>query len=200
MRIACQRQQTEEWDRWRARPTASDFYKFVTPAKGQYSAQATAYAAVIVAKRLGVYTEPPPSFWMEWGLQHEQAAKWDYTRRTGREIEEVGFCIPDATDAYGCSPDGLVGTEGLIEVKCPAPETLICYHANGELPDNYKPQVQGQLLVTGRRWCDFFAWHPKIITPFLIRVESDPNYQEKIAGCLLQLLQEIRNIEQKMSF
>jgi hypothetical protein len=101
MRIACSRQQTEEWDRWRARPTASDFYRFVTPAKGQYSAQATAYAAVIVAKRLGVYVEPPPSFWMTWGIENEPAAKVAYTHRTGREIEEVGFVLPDDTDAFG---------------------------------------------------------------------------------------------------
>lgn len=199
MRIVCDRQQTEEWDRWRARPTASDFYKFVTPAKGQYSAQATAYAAVIVAKRLGVYTEAPPSFWMTWGIENEPAAKEAYTHRTGRAIEEVGFCVPDATDAYGCSPDGLIGTEGLLEVKCPAPETLIAYHGAGELPDQYRPQVQGQMLVTGRRWCDFWAWHPSV-TPFLLRVEADPVYQENIADCLYQLLKEIRHIEERMVF
>lgn len=199
MRIVCDRQQTEEWDRWRARPTASDFYRFVTPAKGQYSSQATAYAATIIAKRMGVYTEPPPSFWMTWGLEHEAEAKAAYTHRTGRKIEEVGFCVPDATDAYGCSPDGLIGTDGLLEVKCPAPETLILYHGAGELPDQYKPQVQGQMLVTGRKWCDFWAWHPQV-TPFLLRVEEDPVYQEKIADCLFQLLKEIRHIEERVIF
>ena len=199
MRIVCERQQTEEWDRWRARPTASDFYRFVTPAKGQYSAQATAYAAVIVAKRLGVYVEPPPSFWMEWGLQHEQEAKHAYTHRTGREVESVGFVLPDHTDTFGCSPDGLVGTEGIVEIKCPAPETLIMYHGTGELPDQYRPQVQGQLLITGRRWCDFFVYHPQL-TPFLLRVEADPVYQEKILNCLIQLLGEIQTIEHRMQF
>ena len=199
MRIVCDRQQTEEWDRWRARPTASDFYRFITPAKGQYSAQATAYAAVIVAKRLGVYTEPPPSFWMDWGIEHEPAAKTAYVDRTGRQIEEVGFCIPDHTDAFGCSPDGLVGTDGLVEIKCPAPETLIAYHGAQELPDQYRPQVQGQLLVTGRAWCDFFAWHPQV-SPFLLRVKADPIYQEKILDCLVKLLHEIKTIEERMAF
>jgi hypothetical protein len=199
VRIACERQQTEEWDRWRARPTASDFYRFVTPAKGQYSAQATAYAAVIVAKRLRVYVEPPPSFWMTWGIENEPSAKVAYTERTGRQIEEVGFVLPDDTDAFGCSPDGLVGTEGLLEVKCPAPETLICYHGNGELPDQYRPQIQGQLLITGRRWCDFWAWHPQV-APFLLRVDADPVYQDKILECLFQLLKEIKQIEERMAF
>lgn len=198
MRIIDVRQQTEEWDHWRNRPTASEFDKFVTPAKGEYSAQATAYAAKIVAKRLGVYTEPPPTFWMEWGMEHELNAKHAYTLETGRAIQDVGFVIPDKTDHYGGSPDGLVGDNGLIEIKCPKPETLIAYHAAGEFPQQYKPQVQGLLLITGRAWCDFYAWHPEL-SPFCVRVEPDAEYQANIAICLLQLLREIERIESHVS-
>jgi len=194
MRIIDCRQQTEEWERWRNRPTASGFHKFVTPAHGKYSATAKTYAAEIVAKRLGVYTEPPPTFWMEWGNEHEPNAKHAYTLATGCEIQDVGFVLPDKTDAFGGSPDGLVGDDGLIEIKCPKPETLIGYHADGELPDQYKPQIQGLLLITGRAWCDFFAFHPNL-TPFLLRVESDLDYQDKIATALLKLLDEIARIE-----
>lgn len=197
MRIVCDRQQSEEWERWRNRPTASEFDKFITPAKGEYSSQATGYAAKIVAKRLGVYNEPPPTFWMEWGTEHEPNAKHAYTLQTGREIQDVGFVLPDGTDAYGCSPDGLVGDDGLIEVKCPAPETLIGYHAAGELPIGYRPQIQGELLVTGRKWCDFYAWHPEL-SPFLFRVEADEKYQTKMAQALLMLLEEIASIESKV--
>lgn len=197
MRIVCDRQRTEEWERWRNRPTASEFDKFITPAKGQYASQATAYAAKIVAKRLGVYTEPPPSYWMEWGTEHEPNAKYAYTVQTGREVQDVGFIVPDDTDAYGGSPDGLVGDDGLIEIKCPAPETLIAYHAAGELPLAYKPQIQGLLLISGRAWCDFFVFHPEL-TPFLLRVEPDEEYQTKIAECLLKLLEEIEQIESRV--
>lgn len=198
MRIMDCRQQTEEWDRWRNRPTASEFDKFIMPVKGDYSTQATAYAAKIVAKRLRVYTEAPPSFWMEWGTEHEPNAKAAYTLQTGREITDVGFILPDGTDAYGGSPDGLVGDDGLIEIKCPAPETLISYHAAGVLPVKYKPQVQGLLLISGRAWCDFYVFHPEL-TPFLLRVEPDVRYMAKIASCLLTLLQEIELIESKVS-
>jgi len=191
--IEC-RQQSEEWEAWRNRPTASEFGKFITPAKGQYSAQATAYAATIVAKRLGVYTEPPPTFWMEWGVEQEPNARVAYTAQTGREVQGVGFILPDNTDAYGGSPDGLVDEDGLLEIKCPAPETLIGYHAEGELPVQYKPQVQGLLLISGRAWCDFFVFHPEL-TPFLLRVEPDEKYQEKMAEGLLRLLKEIERIE-----
>ena len=197
MRIIDCLQWSEEWERWRNRPTTSEFSSFVTPARGDYSAQATAYAAKIVAKRLGVYTEPPPSFWMEWGMEQEPLAKAAYAAETGFDISDAGFILPDHTDAYGGSPDGLVGEDGLLEVKCPAPETLIMYHANGELPAQYRPQVQGLLMISQRAWCDFYAFHPAL-PAFLVRVERDEKYQQKIADALLRLLKEITQIEGKL--
>jgi hypothetical protein len=194
MRIIDCEQRSEEWDRWRNRPTASEFSSFVTPARGDYSAQATAYAAKIVAKRMGVYQEPPPTFWMEWGVEQEPNALHAYTVATGRSVKRVGFVLPDDTDAYGGSPDGLVDDDGLVEIKCPAPEKLIAIHASGDLPLEYRPQIQGLLLITGRQWCDFMCFHPEL-TPFFLRVEPDYDYQTKIAQCLLRLLEEIKRIE-----
>lgn len=197
MRIIDCLQRSEEWERLRARPTASEFYRFITPARGDYSKQSTAYAAVIVAKRLGLYVEPPPSFWMEWGVEHEPAAREAYQLETGRYVEEVGFIVPDDTDAFGGSPDGIVESTGLLEIKCPAPETLISYHAAGELPDQYRPQIQGLLLISGMPWCDFYVWHPEL-KPFLLRVHEDTKYQGKIAQGLVRLLAEIDSIEEKL--
>ena len=201
MRIIDCLQQSEEWDRWRNRPTASEFGKFCTPARGEYSKQAPAYAAKIVAKRLGVYTEPPPSFWMEWGTEHEPNARHAYTLQTGREVQEVGFIIPDGTDSYGGSPDGLIPGDSIeepfvggFEAKCPKPETLIKWHADGVLPMEHRPQVQGLMLISGLKWWDFYGFHPEL-EPFLLRVEPDPEYQLAIAWCLLKLLEEIKRIE-----
>lgn len=190
-------QGSEEWDRLRHRPTASEFSSFITPAKGDYSKQSTAYAAKIVAKRLGVYTEPPPSYWMEWGTEQEPNARHAYTLQTGSEVQEVGFIMPDDTDAFGASPDGLIGDDGILETKCPAPETLISYHAAGVLPIQYKPQLQGLLLISGRQWCDFYAFHPHL-TPFLLRVERDEKYCAKMLYCLFKLRVEIATIEQRV--
>lgn len=197
MRIVDVTQGSEAWEQLRNRPTASEFGSFCTPARGDYSKQATAYAAKIIAKRLGVYVEPPTTYWQVWGTEQEPYAKDAYTDATGREITDVGFALPDNTDAYGGSPDGLVGEDGLIEVKCPAPETLISYHAHGGLPPQYNPQVQGLLLITGRAWCDFWGWHPHL-PPFLLRVDADEEYQEKIAEGLLKLLEKIKTIEEKL--
>ena len=198
MQIFNCRQGSEEWDRLRCRPTASEFGSFITPARGDYSKQSTAYAARIVAKKLGVYTEPPPSFWMEWGSEQEPNARHAYTKATGREVQEVGFIMPDHTDEYGGSPDGLIGDHGILETKCPAPETLIAYHASGTLPSQYKPQVQGLLMISGRPYCDFFVFHPGL-TPWMMRVEADLKYQAKMAEGLECLLSEIRVIESRVS-
>ncbi len=201
MRIIDVVQRSEAWDRLRNRPTTSEFFKFCTPARGDYAAGASTYAAKIVAKQLGVYTEAPPTWAMERGTELEPSAKLAYAKQTGREVTEVGFIIPDHTDAFGGSPDGLVGDDGLLEIKCPASETLISYLPDEDedmvLPVQYKPQVQGLLLISGRAWLDFFVFHP-YLEPLLLRVDPDEKYQAKIAVGLLQLLKEIEYRKSKM--
>jgi len=194
MRIYDCLQGSEEWERLRHRPTASEFSSFCTPARCDYAKGATAYAAKIVAKRLGVYVEPPPSFWMEWGTEMEPHALDDYAAFIGQEVVQVGF-IADDDDLYGCSPDGLVGDDGMVQIKCPKPETLIMWHASaGNLPAEYKLQIQGEMWVAGRQWNDLWAWHPDI-KPFHLRVEADWKYHERIADCMELLLEEIARLE-----
>lgn len=193
MRIYNVLQGSEQWEALRMRPTASQFGRIITPKRGQVSAQIGGYACEIVAKHLGVYVEPPPSFWMEWGLEHEPLAVAAYEEQTSRVTHSVGFVVPDWTEDFGGSPDRLVDPDGLLEVKCPKPETLISYHAAGELPEDYIGQVQGLLWITGRAWCDFYAWHPQL-TPFLLRVLPDPDYHEKLAVGLAACIEEINRI------
>ena len=186
-------QGSEEWDRWRLRPTASNFGRIVTPVKGGYSKSAVDYACEIVAKELGVFTEPPPSYWMEYGTENEPNAIASYEATTGNKVQRVGFVLPDHTEAFGGSPDGLVSDNGLLETKCPKPETLIGYHAAGEMPAVYKPQVQGLLLITGCEWCDFFAWHSEL-EPFHVRVLPDAVYQASMLEALCTFLAELKRI------
>ena len=195
MRIIDVEQGSEAWQALRNRPTASNFDRIITAVRGDYADRpARAYACEIVAKRLGVYTEPPPSYWMQWGTDNEPNAKHAYQIETGLEITPCGFALPDNTDAYGGSPDGLLGDDGMIEIKCPKPETIIQWHAMGGLPVDYRPQVQGLLMITGRQWCDFVGFHPGL-SLYTYRVVPDFTYQTKIAGCLLKLLEDIQRIE-----
>jgi len=198
MRVIDCIQGSEEWERLRARPTASQFYRFTTPVRGDYAKAAGKYACEIVAKRLGIHIEPPPSTAMEWGTYYEPDARAAYAARTGREVTEVGFVVPDDTDAYGGSPDGLVGDDGLLEIKCPQATTIIEWIDECRLPDQFRPQIQGLLLITGRQWCDFYAWHPRPLS-FTVRVEADLKYQVKIADNLVQLLERIEQIERRVT-
>lgn len=199
MRIIDCRQGSEEWDILRAtRPTASQFYRIITPKRGQLSTSHRDYACELVAKQLGLYTEPPPSYWMQWGLDHEAQARQSYATHVQRTVDEVGFVLPDDTDAYGGSPDGLIGDTGVLETKCPKPETLIRYHWDGELPVEYQPQVQGLLLITGCEYCDFFAWHPEL-QPFLVRVEPDEKYQDAMREVLVEFCIVLEYLKAKVS-
>jgi hypothetical protein len=152
------------------------------------------YACEIVAQRLGVYHEPPPSFWMEWGTEHEEAAVLAYEAKTGLDTEKVGFIMPTFTDAYGGSPDRLISGQGILEVKCPAPPTLIRYRREKVLPIEYKAQIQGLLWITGYEWATFWAWHPEL-KPFQFTVERDEKYIERLAEAMPLFLSDVAAIE-----
>lgn len=117
--------------------------------------------------------ESPESFsseYMERGHELEPLAKDYYEMETFDTVENGGFFT--LGEWVGASPDGLIGSGGLIEIKCPAYNTMINYMLKKELPAIYKWQVYGQLYVTGRSWCDFMTFHPKL-KPVIIRIERD---------------------------
>jgi exodeoxyribonuclease (lambda-induced) len=134
---------------------------------------------------------------MEWGVENEPNAVHLYEHRFQCRVQRVGFILPDATDSYGGSPDGIVDDDGLLEVKCLSPKHLIRLHADGVMPVEYRAQVQGLLLISRREWCDFWAWHPHL-EPFWSRVYNDIKYQTKIADGILKLLQDVQGIESRV--
>lgn len=168
------RQGSEEWDAIRrGKATASCFDRIVTPAKLQFGSGAKSYACEKVAEILGVdSTPPPPSFWMERGIEMEPFARQELSERLGQTITEVGFIQPFEGARWGCSLDGIVADGTIIETKCPKAETLIGYHAAEVLPAEYRIQVQAELWMTGSSCCHFMAWHPEI-EPFYIPVYPD---------------------------
>lgn len=117
--------------------------------------------------------ENPESFsseYMERGHELEPIAKDYYEMETFDTVDNGGFFT--LGEWIGASPDGLIGSDGLLEIKSPAYNTMINYMIKKELPYIYKWQVYGQLYVTGRSWCDFMAFHPKL-KPVIIRIERD---------------------------
>lgn len=109
---------------------------------------------------------------MEWGKELEPYARQWYEQNNFIKVQSGGFVEYDGW--VGCSPDGLVGDDGLIEIKSVYYNTFIDYKINGQLPTDYKYQVHGQLWITGRQWCDFIGYHPDVEdSNFVVRVYPD---------------------------
>ena len=97
---------------------------------------------------------------MQHGIDCEPLARDWYTFQTGAAVAEIGFVIHPDFPMAGCSPDGRVGDAGLIEIKCPQPRAHTDTMVARKVPAKYRWQVQGQLWIEGREWCDFVSYHP----------------------------------------
>ena len=183
-------QRSREWFAARLGvPTASEAHKLVTP-KGKLSTQAEGYMHALIAElMLGHPIESPATAYMIRGTELEEAAMRAYEFTSGNETEDGGFVTTD-DGHYGCSPDRLIGSVGLLELKCPAPHTHVRYLIEGCMDDEKRPQVQMQLLVTGREWVDLVSYHPEL--PIVItRVERDEEYIALLAKVLDEFCQQI---------
>lgn len=132
---------------------------------------------------------------MERGHELEPIARESYELETFNLVEQVGFC--ELSEWVGCSPDGLVGNDGMIEIKCPAYNTFIRYINAGTLPSTYFYQVHGQMYVTGRKWVDFVAYHPPF-KPFIFRVERDEAVCQQIEQKLSEAISDAKKIIEKL--
>ena len=175
-------QRSDEWLKLRCGvATASCFDRIITPATGKPSASAVAYRRELLAEWLtGQPVSIKESGWMQRGTEMEPEARAFYEFEADAEVTEAGFVFLDERRLIGCSPDGLVGDDGLVEIKCPAPHTHVGYLIDAKLPTAYIPQVQGALWVTGRKWCDFVSYHPEMES-LIVRVRRDEPYIAKMA-------------------
>lgn len=179
-------QGTPEW--WQARlgiPTASEFDKILTPAKLEPSKSADGYMNKLIAEWYrGKPDETFQSEWMKRGHEFEDEARQWYAFTHDCEPQKVGFCLNEIEDTgkIGCSPDALIGDAGGLEIKCVSPGVMVGYVMDGRLPLEYKMQVIGSLLVTGREYWDFLSYHPDI-KPMLIRTHRK-DVQKELASLL----------------
>jgi putative phage-type endonuclease len=176
-------------------PTASEFDRIITPKTLKLSAQAEGYMHEKLSEWMtGEPFERETHVWaMDVGIQREQEAADYYELTTGRQTVPAGFCLTDDR-RVGASPDRLVGEEGLLEIKCPLAHTHVAYLLGQQIPSAYVLQTQGQLLVTGRAWCDFLSYYPGL-PPFLVRSLPDPKVQGPLQSALadfLSLMEEKR--------
>jgi hypothetical protein len=125
---------------------------------------------------------------MEWGTATEPQARSMYEFDSGNTVDAVTFVKLNNTNKIGISPDGLIGDEGGIEIKCPKTTTQIETYLSGKMPTSHKAQVQGSLWVTGREWWDFVSFDPRIDGAagfFLQRIYRDEDYIKELENkCL----------------
>lgn len=197
-------QRSPEWFAARAgRVTASAVAKVLAKIKSGEAADRKNYKAQLVVERLT--GKPAPSGFtnaaMQRGTELEPEARMEFEARTGILVVESGFWIADDLMA-GASPDGLIDDDGLLEIKAPSLATHMEYVRNGGLPAEYKPQVQFQLAVTDRDWCQFVSYAPEFpehLQLHSVRVERDPDYIKTMMDEVKLFLSEVDAIVEQLS-
>ena len=153
-------QGTEEWLAYKAgRVSASHIVDVMAGGKG---ITRNKYMAKLIVERL---TEAPVETYssgsMEWGINTEPEARSAYCFFRSVEVVEVGFVDHPTLPLTGCSPDGLVGDNGLVEIKCPESHTHLETLLSEKIDPKYIKQMQFQMCVTHRAWCDFISFDPR---------------------------------------
>ena len=157
-------QRTEEWHAARlGKVTASRVADVVAKTKSGYSTSRANYMAELVCERLtGTRGESYQNAAMVWGTEQEPAARAAYEARTGVLVVETGFVPHPDLNMSGASPDGLVNDDGLVEIKCPNTATHLDTLLLEAVPTKYDTQMQWQMACTGRQWCDFVSYDPRL--------------------------------------
>jgi len=191
-------QGTPEWFAARCGiPSASNFDKILTT-DGKPSKQRIKYLYQLAGeKTAGKQEETYQNAAMLRGIEMEDEARKLYEIITGESVFQVGICVTEGKAVYAASPDGMVGEDGLLEIKNPLIATHVSYLLDGKLPMDYFQQTQGQLLVTGRKWVDFVSNYPGL-KPLIVRVERDKEFLKALEIELEVFCSELAEIISKI--
>lgn len=199
MKILNFEQRTPEWYAARCGiPTASGFAKIIT-SSGKRSTSREKYMYELAGEKLGgIIDETYQSFAMQRGTRLEAEARGLY--EFGHDaVNTVGFCLSDC-GRWGFSPDGLVGKNGGIEIKCPLIHTHVEYmlKCREEMPAEYFQQVQGALFISGREWWDFISYYPGL-PPVIVREEPNEVFHRLLKDELECFCDELDQLVRKLS-
>jgi len=194
--IEMMEQGTEEWFTIRiGKVTASRVADVIAKTKTGYSATRDNYMAQLVCERLtGQKGDSFTNAAMQHGTDTEPLARAAYEALQDVLVDEVGFVPHPSIEMAGASPDGLVGEDGLIEIKCPNTATHIETLLSQSVPGKYNTQMQFQMACTGRQWCDFVSFDnrlPEELQLFVTRVPRDEVFIRLIEAEIVQFLAEL---------
>ena len=135
---------------------------------------------------------------MQWGIDQQAAATAAYEAETGELVGPEVFVLHPSIDWFGATPDGLVGSGGLIEIKCPTTPKFLAWRMAGEVPEEHRPQMLAQLACTGRQWVDFVAFDPRVQKGpqlFIRRFQPERAEIERIEAGARDFLAELAAME-----
>jgi putative phage-type endonuclease len=189
-------QRSPEWFAARAgKVTASRIADLMARTKTGYSTSRANYRAQLVCERLTGAVEPSYcNAAMQWGIDTEAQARDAYQIHQLCTVEEIAFVDHPAIAMAGASPDGMIGDDGLVEIKCPNSATHIETLLGGTVPDKYVKQMQFQMACAGRQWCDFASFDPRLpenMRLFVKRVERDAAAIAEIEAEVASFLAEV---------
>lgn len=194
-------QNTEEWRVARAGSLgASQVHEAITRTKTGWAAtRANVMAQIIIERITGKPTDGYTSAAMQWGHDNEPQARAAYEFQQNCDVAQVGLVRHPTIVGTHASPDGLVGDDGMIEVKCPLPATHLETLLGQSVPSKYVTQMQWQMCVTGRAWCDYVSFDPRF-APHLQLFVQRINRDDKMIAELEQMVSDfLGEIDQKLA-
>lgn len=171
--------------------------------KGGESAARRNYRSEIVVEMLtGLSVEHFVSPAMQWGIDNEIYARTAYELERDVSIEPVGFAVHGTMPRFGASPDGLIGDDGLIEIKCPTTGVHLDYMLSGEIPAEYQAQMLAEMACTDRQWCDFVSFDPRLpkhLQLFIRRFDRDKGLIEALEASVVTFLAEVDEVLERLN-
>ena len=182
--------------------TASRIGDVIAKTKSGPAAARDNYMMELLAERLtGITQEHFVNEAMLWGIEQEDFARAAYEARTGTPVVETGYIPHPGIEHSGGSPDGLVGADGLIEIKCPTTKTHIHFLIDGMIDPKYEAQMAWYIECTGRAWCDFVSYDPRLpdnVRLIVKRYVPEAMYLEYLRGEVNQFLAELAELEARV--
>lgn len=196
-------QGTPEWFAQRlGKVTASRVADIIAKTKTGVAASRGNYLAQLVAERLtGQAADSFKSGAMQHGIETEPMARMAYETETGQMVTEVAMIQHPKIEMAGASPDGLVGEDGLVEIKCPNTSTHIATLMADKAPSGYMAQMQWQMACTGRAWVDFVSFDPRMpedMQLFIKRVPRDEKLIDEYEAEVIKFLAEVQETVDKL--
>jgi len=163
--------------------------------KGTEAAARRNYRAELIAEILTTRaTQHYVTREMEWGIEHEHFARAAYEVERDVMVDTPGFVLHPTVDRFGASPDGFIGSDGLVQIKCPNTANHLEWLMGGTIPEEHAPQMLAELACTGRSWNDFVSFDPRLpqhLQLFVRRMHRDDRLVNQLEDAVVAFTTEI---------